>query len=676
MSLNPEQEVRRLRDSLDHYNYQYYVLDDPQVPDSEYDRLFQQLLALETHHPELITADSPTQRVGARPLAAFAQVSHRLPMLSLDNAFTEDDLLAFDQRVRERLKIEGDITYVCEPKLDGIALSLMYEEGLLVRGATRGDGSSGEDVTLNVRTVPSVPLRLLGRGFPAVLEVRGEVYMPKSSFAALNERARERDEKRFANPRNAAAGSLRQLDPVVTARRNLEFCCYGVGFSEGGALPGHHSEIMDSLKSWGLLTSAEAEVAAGVTLCTNYYRRLQRRRAGLPYDIDGIVFKVDDLALQASLGFVSRAPRWAIAYKFPAQEEMTRLLGVEFQVGRTGAITPVARLEPVFVGGVTVSNATLHNFDEVARLGVRIGDLVVVRRAGDVIPQVVRVVLERRPADAAPPPVPDACPVCASPVERDEGEAALRCTGGLYCSAQQRESIVHFAGRRAMDIDGLGEKRVEQLLQAGSVERVSDLYRLSRERLVKLERMGEKSADNLLASLEASKATTLPRFLYALGIREVGEATAVSLSEYFGNLQAIVEANCDALQEVPDVGPVVAEHVYHFFRAEANLREMADLQSLGVHWVNLPPREQLTLPLRGQGFCLTGKLESMSRDVARARLQALGAKVSASVSARTSTLVAGPGAGSKLSKAVELGIPVMDEAGLLALLQSLEVNPA
>lgn len=668
MAGDPARQLQGLREQLDRLGYHYYVLDDPLVPDSEYDRLFRELLRLEAEHPELVVADSPSQRVGAAPQGAFAEVAHRVPMLSLDNAFSEADLLAFDRRVRERLQSDQAIAYACEPKLDGAALSLTYQDGHLVRGATRGDGSTGEDITLNVRTIRSVPLRLLGCDHPRLLEVRGEVFMPRAGFEALNERARRQGDKTFANPRNAAAGSLRQLDPALTAARPLQFCCYGLGYHEGGELPSRHSAVMAALRQWGLPISREAALAEGIDQCLAYFRELARRRDALPYDIDGVVYKVDRLDLQEQLGSVSRAPRWAVAYKFPAQEAMTRLLGVEYQVGRTGVITPVARLAPVSVGGVTVSNATLHNLDEVARLGVRLGDTVIVRRAGDVIPQILRVVEERRPAEAQPPPVPQSCPVCGSPVERDEGEAALRCTGGLYCRAQQRESIRHFASRRAMNIDGLGEKLIAQLLEAGLVTRVSDLYRLARDQLASLERMGEKSADNLLAALAGSKDTTLPRFLFALGIREVGEATARSLAEHFGSLEAIVAADRQALQAVPDVGPVVAEHVYHFFRAEHNLTELSELRALGVRWPEGAPRPHAALPLQGQVFCLTGTLDAMSRDEAKARLQALGARVSAGVSARTTTVVAGPGAGAKLVRARELGIPLLDEAGLLDLL--------
>jgi DNA ligase (NAD+) len=672
MTTPTEQEILRLRQLLDRYNYHYSVLDDPLVPDAEYDRLFAALQQLEADNPELISTESPTQRVGAQPLTSFSQVQHQLPMLSLQNAFDEDELAAFDKRIRERLDSQEDIEYACEPKLDGIAVSLLYRNARLVRAATRGDGATGEDISHNVRTVPSVPLRLQGSGFPAVLEVRGEVYMPKAGFEHLNDMARAKDEKTFANPRNAAAGSLRQLDAKITAWRPLEFCCYGIGIVDQGELPASHSAIMTCLGGWGFRTSRQAALALGLEQCLAYYRRLARERDDLPFDIDGIVYKVNDLAQQRVLGFVSRAPRWAIAYKFPAQEEITRLLDVEYQVGRTGAITPVARLEPVFVGGVTVSNATLHNFDEIGRLGVEIGDYVVVRRAGDVIPQVARVVLERRPADTRPVQAPTNCPVCDSPLERDEGEAILRCSGGLYCSAQQTQSIKHFVSRKAMDIDGLGDKLVEQLVAGGLVARVSDIYKLQRSQLLVLERTGEKSADNLLAAIEASKATTLARFIYGLGIREVGEATALSLFQYFGNLQAVMAADSEALQEVPDVGPVVARYLFNFFQAPHNLEVIRELQQFGVHWQDQAVDSVVALPLKGRIFVLTGSLEAMSRDQAKARLQDLGAKVAGSVSAKTTDLVAGPGAGSKLAKAEQLSIPVMDEGALVGLLESLE----
>jgi len=666
---NPAREAASLRERLDTWNYQYYVLDQPTVPDAEYDRCLQRLQQLEQEHPELRREDSPTQRVGAAPQAAFRQVRHAVPMLSLENAFSETDMRDFHRRVVDRLGEEtGAIEFACEPKLDGIAVSLVYREGELVQGATRGDGTTGEDITHNVRTVRSIPLRLRGRGYPGLLEVRGEIYMPRAGFEELNDRARERDEKTFVNPRNAAAGSLRQLDARITAERPLEICCYGVGQVEDGPLPGRHSEILARLRDWGLRISPELRVVGGIDACNAYYEEMESRRAGLAYDIDGVVFKVNDLALQRRLGFVSRAPRWAVARKFPAQEEMTRLLEVDFQVGRTGAITPVARLEPVFVGGATVSNATLHNADEIERLGLRLGDTVIVRRAGDVIPQVVSVVLEKRPPNARPIAFPERCPVCGSTVEREGDEAVLRCLGGLVCPAQQKAAIRHFASRRAMDIDGLGDKLIDQLVERGLVENVAGLYRLDREQLAGLERMGERSADNLLAALERSRETTLPRFIFALGIREVGEATALNLARHFGSWEALAGASEEELLAVEDVGPVVAAHLRQFFESESSLAVVDRLRAAGVHWDNLQKAPADDAPLAGQTWVVTGKLETMGRDEAKAALQALGAKVAGSVSARTDCVVAGPGAGSKLARATELGVEVIDEDAFLRLL--------
>ncbi len=662
------EEIQQLRTDIHRHNYQYYVLDDPQLPDVEYDRMFKRLQQLEAQHPELIAPDSPTQRVGAEPLTGFTTVQHELPMLSLDNAFSDEDFLAFNRRVQERLKDQEDIEYACEPKLDGIAVSLLYRDGVLVRGATRGDGYNGEDITANVRTIASVPLRLQGSDYPAELEVRGEIYMPKSGFEKLNEQARQRGDKLFVNPRNAAAGSLRQLDPRLTAGRPLELCVYSTGMVSA-ALPDKHTDVLHALQRWGFRINPEMATALGVAQCLAYYQRLGEKRAGLPYDIDGVVFKVNRLDLQQKLGFVSRAPRWAIAFKFPAQEEITELLDVEFQVGRTGAVTPVARLKPVFVGGVTVSNATLHNRDEIARLGVRIGDTVIVRRAGDVIPQVVSVVLEKRPTHARDIEFPSQCPVCGSRVEAVPGEAVARCDGGLVCAAQRKQAIIHFASRKAMDIDGLGDKLVEQLVDRGLVQAVADLYRLSAEQLSGLERMGDKSAQNLIQALEKSKQTTLARFIYALGIREVGEATARNLANHFGKLDAIVEADEESLQQVPDIGPVVAHFVVEFFRQPDTLEAVRQLRQAGVQWPEQEPPKADELPLNGKTWVLTGTLEQLTRDEAKEHLLALGAKVAGSVSARTDCVVAGPGAGSKLRKAEELQIPVMDEAGLMALLR-------
>ncbi len=668
-------EIDSLRQQLNEHNYRYYVLDDPSVPDAEYDRLMGRLRELEGLHPELVTAESPTQRVGSTPQSAFATVVHDVPMLSLDNAFTAEDLRDFDRRVRERL---GDllpqadlfdppaVEYTCEPKLDGIAVSLLYENGQLVRGATRGDGSSGEDITENVRTVQSIPLRLRGEGWPSVLEVRGEIYMPKASFEKLNARARERGERTFVNPRNAAAGSLRQLDPRITASRALEMCCYGVGRVDGVEFR-RHFEVLERLNQWGLRINRESRVVTGVEACIEYYQQLGERRNSLPYEIDGIVFKVNELALQRELGFVSRAPRWAIAHKFPAQEEMTQVLGVEFQVGRTGAVTPVARLHPVFVGGVTVSNATLHNMDEIRRLDLHQGDWVIIRRAGDVIPQVVRVLVERRSSDASAVSLPHQCPVCGSDVMQAEGEVVARCSGGLVCAAQQKEAIKHFASRRAMDIDGLGDKLVDALVERGFVSNVADLYRLAPAAVASLERMGEKSADNLIRAIAKSCATELQRFIYALGIREVGEATARTLAQHFGSLEALMAASEEALQQVPDVGPIVANHVYTFFQQADNLATIGQLRTLGVHWQDVTRRAQNDL-LTGKTFVITGTLSQMTREEAKAALQAMGAKVSGSVSAKTSYLVAGESAGSKLANAQQLGVPILDEDALQQLL--------
>lgn len=662
-------EIAQLSATLNHHNHLYYVLDQPSIPDAEYDRLLRRLQTLETKYPELLQPDSPSQRVGGVALEAFQQVQHVVPMLSLDNAFDDEEFNGFNRRVRERLKTEDEIEYACEPKLDGIALSLRYEKGLLVQAATRGDGQTGEEITQNVRTIGSVPLKLQGEGWPEVLEVRGEVYMPKAGFERLNRLALEKGEKVFVNPRNAAAGSLRQLDSKITASRPLEFCAYSVGEVSEGYLPTRHSEMLQQLSELGFRLNPELQVVSGVQACLDYYRALGLRRNELPFEIDGIVFKVNHFALQKQLGFVSRAPRWAIAYKFPAQEEMTRLNEVEFQVGRTGAITPVARLEPVYVGGVTVSNATLHNADEVARLGVMVGDMVVIRRAGDVIPQIVSVVMEKRPTDARPVIFPSTCPVCGSETERAEGEAVVRCAGGLVCAAQRKEGIKHFASRKALDVEGLGDKLVELLVDEGLVKGLPDLFRLQVEQVAALERMGPKSAQNLLAALQKSKHTTLARFIYALGIREVGEVTASQLAQHFVTLEALVQADEAQLLSVPDVGPVVAHHIQTFFRQPHNLESIHALQAEGIHWSAITPKASAeALPLADQIIVLTGSLQTLSRDEAKAQLQALGAKVTGSVSKKTHLVIAGEAAGSKLTKAEELGIPVLDEAGLLALL--------
>ena len=658
-------ELRRL---IEHHNHRYYVLDDPEVSDARYDALLRELQQLEAAHPDLVTPDSPTQRVGGFVSREFAEVVHAVPMLSLDNAFSEQDVLDFDRRVRERLDV-ADVEYSAEPKIDGLAISVRYERGRLVQAATRGDGAKGEDVTANVRAIRSVPLRLVGRHAPAVLEVRGEVFMTRRSFEMLNRRQSESGDKTFANPRNAAAGSLRQLDPSITASRSLDLFFYGVGASEGWSSPRRHSEVLASLRELGLRTCPEIDVVAGVAGCLAYYGRIGGKRDSLGYDIDGVVYKVDRLDWQRDLGFVARAPRWAVAHKFPAQEETTTVRDVEFQVGRTGALTPVARLEPVFVGGVTVSNVTLHNMDDLERKDVRIGDTVVVRRAGDVIPEVVRVIPELRPADARRVELPERCPVCGSHVTRTEGEAVARCSGGLVCLAQRREALRHFASRRAMDVEGLGDKLVEQLVDAGRVTTPADLYTLETEELAGLERMGPRSATNLVAALGRSKQTTLPRFLFALGIRDVGEATALALAQHFGNLDALQGATLEQIQQVRDVGPVVAAHLHDFFSEPRNREVIAALRKAGVTW---PEVEQAVVPaqgpLTGEIVVITGTLSSMTRDEARDAARAAGATVTDSVSKKTTLLVTGGEPGSKLRKAQELGVRVVDESQFLGLL--------
>ena len=669
-----EKKIESLREQIRYHNYRYYILDDIEIPDAEYDRLVRELERLEDEHPELVTADSPTQRVGIEPAGAFKTVKHRLPMLSLENVFTEEGLREFHRRVAEKLELEDgaeQLRYAAEPKLDGAAVSLLYEGGILVNGATRGDGTTGEDITHNVRTIDSVPLRLMGTQFPQTLEVRGEVFMPRAGFEAYNKRARAAGEKTFVNPRNAAAGSLRQLDPRLTAERPLDMYVYAVGVVEGGELPETHSQTLERLQDWGLKVCPERAVVSGVEGCLAYYERIAAKRDKLPYDIDGVVYKVDSLALQRELGFVSRAPRWAIAHKFPAQEEMTQVLDVEFQVGRTGALTPVARLEPVFVGGVTVSNATLHNIDELHRKDVRVGDYVIVRRAGDVIPEVVSVITKKRPKKTSPVTLPKTCPVCGSHIAREEGEAVARCTGGLFCKAQRSESLKHFVSRRAMDIEGLGAKLIEQLVDEGRIESPSDIFRLDREELAERERMGNKSADNLVRAIEASKSTTLARFLFALGIRDVGEATAANLANYFGNLQSIIEADTETLLNVPDVGPVVAQRIRDFLDEQHNLDVIDQLRELGVHWQDTDPAQVAEGgPLAGMTFVITGTLPDMTRDEAKSLILSKGGKVTGSVSAKTSYLLAGEKAGSKLTKAQDLGVEVIDLDGLYRLVNA------
>ncbi|OGT31034.1 MAG: DNA ligase (NAD(+)) LigA [Gammaproteobacteria bacterium RIFCSPHIGHO2_12_FULL_35_23] len=658
--------INILKDQLNEYSYNYYVLDNPLVPDSEYDRLFRELQSLEREFPELHTPDSPTERIGAAPLAAFAQVQHHKPMLSLTNAFSEEELIAFDKRIKDRLKSTQEIIYACEPKLDGLAINLLYEKGLLIRAATRGDGITGEDVTLNVKTIKSLPLKLRDN-YPAILEVRGEVYMPKQSFLDLNKLAHANNEKVFANPRNAAAGSLRQLDSKITASRNLAMYCYDVGEYSGARFANSHSEVLACLKEWGFSVIPYAKPVKGIAGCMVYYKDILSKRDELAYEIDGVVYKVDNIEEQRDLGFISRAPRWAIAHKFPAQEEITVLEEVDFQVGRTGALTPVARLQPVNVAGVTVCNATLHNMDEIERKDIRIGDTVIIRRAGDVIPEVVSALLNKRPATAKRIHLPKKCPICGSHIERIEEEAIARCTGGLFCAAQRKAAIKHFASRKAMDIEGLGDKLVEQLVDTGLVNHVDDLYKLNLNQLSNLERMAEKSAQNLLEALEKSKITTLSRFLFALGIREVGESTGRVLAQHYGELELIAKASIEELQSVHDIGPVVAARITSFFAEPHNLMVIKSLRQLGIHWPKVK-KESKDLLLSGQTVAITGSFTEFSREELIEKLQALGAKVSSSVSQKTSFVLAGESPGSKLDKARELNIPVKDEKYLKNLL--------
>jgi len=678
--------IQTLREQLTAYSHQYYILDDPSVPDAEYDRLYRELEDFEREHPESITSDSPTQKVGAPPLASFSQITHERPMLSLDNAMNEGELIDFERKVKDRLKgtnqvilEEGQqLEYACEPKLDGLAVSILYEDGQLIQAATRGDGSTGENITLNVRTIKNVPLSLRGTDFPKRLEVRGEIYIPKAGFEKLNQTARENDNKVFANPRNAAAGSLRQLDSRITAKRPLELCAYSIGVvSEEFDLPNKHEAILQCLKHWGLKINTDMAVVQGIRACVDYFAEMGRKRDGLDYDIDGIVFKINDLDIQQQLGFVARAPRWAIAAKFPAQEEMTLLEGVDFQVGRTGALTPVARLQAVHVAGVMVSNATLHNMDEIARLGVKVGDTVIIRRAGDVIPQVVSVVMDSRLETAVDIIMPDTCPVCDSKVEKIAGEAVARCSGGLYCGAQRKEAIKHFSSRKALDVDGLGDKLVELLVDANLIESFDDLFHLQLDDVAKLERMAEKSAQNLLDALDAAKTTTLGRFLYALGIREVGVTTAQNLADHFGFLERIQQADEATLLAAPDVGEIVAKHLLAFFAETHNQSIIEQLQKAGMNWPESEPAsaaENADLPLAGNVYVITGTLSEMGRDDAKQYLQSLGGKVTGSVSAKTSCLIAGEKAGSKLTKAQSLGVDILDEAEFIELLRNLGVQ--
>uniref|UniRef100_UPI004048AD80 NAD-dependent DNA ligase LigA n=1 Tax=Vibrio anguillarum TaxID=55601 RepID=UPI004048AD80 len=666
-----EHKLSQLRETLHYHAVRYYVEDNPEIPDAEYDRLMRELLELESQYPELVTADSPSLRVGGKPLEGFAQVTHEIPMLSLDNVFDEKELDAFHKRMQDRIPSAHFNAFCCEPKLDGLAVSLLYDNGVLVQAATRGDGAVGENITENVRTISAIPLKLQGKGWPVRLEVRGEVFMPKAGFERLNQQALKKGEKTFVNPRNAAAGSLRQLDSKITAQRPLNFYAYSVGVIEGAELASSHYQRFLQLKGWGLPMCPETRLVSSMDEVKEYYQSILTRRAQLAYEIDGVVIKVDDIELQQKLGFVARAPRWAIAYKFPAQEEITLLNDVEFQVGRTGAITPVAKLEPVFVGGVTVSNATLHNADEIERLGVKIGDSVIIRRAGDVIPQIVSVLLDRRSNAVVDIVFPQYCPVCNSDIERVEGEAVARCTGGLVCQAQRKEALKHFVSRKALDVDGLGEKVIEQLVDKEMVSTPADLFRLKAGQLTVLERMGPKSAQNIVNALNAAKMTTLPRFLYSLGIREVGEATAANLALHFGSLDKIRQATHEELLEVQDVGVIVASHITSFFEQDKNQRVINELIELGIQWPNIEkPSQDAILPLLGKVVVLTGSLSKLSRSDAKAALQELGAKVTGSVSKNTDILFAGEAAGSKLVKAQELGIEIRSEQDLLELMKS------
>lgn len=667
ISKTVQKQVAQLRKEIDEHNYRYYVLDDPEVTDAEYDRLMRELQLLEEKYPEIVTQDSPTQRVGATPLSSFNEVQHEIPMLSLGNAFSDDEVIEFDKRNRTSLEVKT-IRYAVEPKLDGLAISLLYENGVLTRAATRGDGTTGEDVTQNVRTITSIPLRLRGKSIPQRIEIRGEVILPHKGFEKLNEIQRQKGEKTFANPRNAAAGSLRQLDSRITAKRPLTFFAYGIGVVSENNLPDQHGKIMHQLKAWGVPVNPESRVVTSIQGCLDYFNEIQNKRDKLAYDIDGIVYKVDSLKQQAQLGFVARAPRWALAHKFPAQEEMTILEAIDVQVGRTGALTPVARLKPVHVGGVVVSNATLHNQDEIQRLDVRVGDTVIVRRAGDVIPQIVSVVKSKRKGKPKRFHLPGKCPVCGSATTRLEGEAVTFCTGGLYCPAQQKETIKHFASRRAMDIDGLGDKLVEQLVDEGLIKNSADLFTLKTDDVARMERMGKKSAENLIAALEKSKSTSLGRFIYALGIHDVGETTAQTLARHFGSLPAIMQATESDLLAVTDVGPVVAASILKFFSQKHNLEIVKKLQKLGVHWPDIKKNAGAYLPFSGKTFVVTGTLSDMTRDEAKALIQDRGGKASGSVSKKTDYVVVGENPGSKADKAEQLGVTILNEDAFKKLL--------
>ncbi len=664
------EQINALREKIRRYDYQYYVLDNPSVPDAEYDRCFKSLQTLEGQYPQYLTSDSPTQRVGAAPATSLQPVAHHQPMLSLSNVFSSEELQAFIKRVSDKIGVdETELLFTCEPKLDGLAVNLTYENGVLIHAATRGDGAVGENITNNIKTIAAVPLTLMTEQVPALIEVRGEVYMPKAGFEAFNEEARIRGEKTFANPRNAAAGSLRQLNPAITAKRPLAIYCYGVGVCEGFRLPDSHLQQLEVLRTMGFRVSSETTVGRGLEGCMAYYESMQARRDSLPFEIDGVVYKVDSMTLQHTLGYVSRSPRFACAHKFPASEEMTTLLAVDFQVGRTGALTPVARLQPVSVAGVTVSNATLHNMDEIARKDIRIGDVVIIRRAGDVIPEVVSVVAEKRPEHTEAINMPSTCPVCGAEVVREVDEAVARCTGGLFCKAQLKRMMWHFASRKAMAIDGLGSALIDQLIDVGLLNDVSDLYVLPHEALADLPRMGQKSAENLLAAIEHSKKTTFNRFLYALGIREIGEASARILASHFKDIDALRDATPLQLLELKDIGPVGAAYVEHFFAQRHNLDVIEKLIAYGVHW---PVQERAPIDKHhlfyDKTIVLTGTLVSMGRDEAKAKLLAVGARVTGSVSAKTDFVVAGSDAGSKFDKATELGVRILTEDEFIAML--------
>ncbi len=668
-------KIAELKKKINEHNYRYHILDEPLISDAAYDKLFRELEDLEKQHPELISNDSPTQRVGSAPLTSFQQVQHAIPMLSLENAFSEKEVLAFNKRIQERLHTEKDIEYSCEPKLDGIAVSLIYHKGQLIRAATRGDGNTGEDITLNIRTILSIPLQLRASNYPTRLEVRGEVYIPKKAFQQLNDRLKEAGEKTFVNPRNAAAGSLRQLNPKITAQRSLAFFTHSVGQIEDGKLAPTHTAILDQFKRWGLPRCPQTQTAKNISACLAYYHKVEKQRPTLPYEIDGVVYKVNAIALQQQLGFVSRAPRWALAHKFPAEEEFTQVLAIEFQVGRTGALTPVARLQPVFVGGATISNATLHNMDEVKRKDIRVGDTVIIRRAGDVIPEIVSVVKEKRPVHTLALKLPKHCPICGSDIVKIATESAARCSGALYCPAQRKEAIKHFASRKAMNIEGLGNKLVDQLVDTGLIKDVSDLYHLMPEQLADLEHLGEKSALKLCEAISASKKTSLTRFLYGLGIRDVGITTAQNLAQHFQDLKSIMHAGEASLQAITDIGPVVAAHVKKFFNESHNLEVIKNLLATGITWPKPTViNAQHTSLLTGKSFVLTGSLSELSREQTVALLQELGAKVSSSVSKKTDYVIVGKDPGSKLTRAQELGLSILSEKKFLELLKKANLS--